>query len=61
MYSIPEPSLEPPEDRRRVFASCPICEEEIREGDEAYDIPDYGYCCARCIKSAHICEVEVDY
>lgn len=59
MFNIPEPNLEPPEDRRKIFASCPICEEPIREGDEAWDIPNYGYCCARCISDAHIHEVEV--
>lgn len=61
MYSsLPERGLEPPEDRRKVFAECPICEEPIREGDEAWDIPNYGYCCASCMRDAHIVEVEVD-
>lgn len=58
--SIPEPNLNPPEDKRRVFASCTICDDDILEGDDAWDIPNYGYCCARCIKGARIIEVEVD-
>lgn len=61
IFNCPEPSYEPPEDSRRVFADCIICEDPIREGDDAYDIPNYGYCCARCIRSAKISEVEVDY
>lgn len=58
--NFPERPLEPPEDKRPVFAICPICDDEIRAGDEAWDIPNYGYCCERCIKDAHIIEVEVD-
>lgn len=57
---MPERSLEPPEDKRKIFATCKICEEPIKEGDDAWDIPDYGYCCAGCIKDARIIEVEVD-
>lgn len=61
MYSsLPERGFEPPEDKRRKFATCPICEDDIMEGDECYDIPNYGYCCARCIKDAHVWEAEVD-
>lgn len=57
---IPERPLDPPEDTRRVFDCCAICGDEIREHDEAWDLPLLGYCCAKCIKNAHIWEVEVD-
>ena len=59
LFNIPEPNLEPPADKRRVVATCKICYEPILEGDDAYDIPDFGFCCTRCIKDARVNEVEV--
>lgn len=59
-FDLIQAPLDPPEDTRRVFDSCAICEDPIFEGDDAWDIPNYGYCCERCIKDARIIEVEVD-
>lgn len=60
MMHVPELPLEPPEDRRPVYATCQVCEEPIRAGDDAWNIPNFGYCCERCIDDAHEIEVEVD-
>lgn len=54
----PEPSLEPPEPKLRVAYICEICEEPIYEGDEYYDIADFGKCCAECISDAHHYDAE---
>ena len=60
MYNIPEPPLDPPEDKRKRVYSCAICDDDIREGDEYYDLPKLGKCCARCIDDAHCYEAEVE-
>lgn len=57
---IPEPSLDPPEDDRRVYGECVICEEDIMEYDDLYDIPSFGICCTRCIERARRIEVTID-
>lgn len=58
--NIPERGLEPPEDRRKVVAECPICGEPIHEYDDCYDIPDLGLCCTRCIEATFVSEVTID-
>lgn len=59
MY-VPEPSLDPPEDSRRVVATCEVCGEPIREYDDLWRIPDFGCVCERCIDEAREVEVTID-
>lgn len=56
-WGVPEPGLEPPEDQRTILHNCVACGEPIREYDEAYDIPGFGYVCTRCVDDAHVVEV----
>lgn len=56
-----ESHLNPPEDTRKEVYSCAICDEPIREGDEYYDIPDYGKCCTDCMNNCHHYDAELDY
>lgn len=60
-YFIPEYHLEPPEDTRKCVYSCAICDEDILEGDDYYNIPKLGYCCESCINEAKRYEAELDY
>lgn len=48
----PEPFLDPPEDPRDLIAECTICDDPIYEGEEHFDIPGFGYCCARCVEDS---------
>lgn len=62
-YNYPEPSLDPPEDTRRVVAECMVCYDDIREGDEAIRLPQHmGYACLcmRCIRMYHEYDLEAD-
>lgn len=58
--NIPERSLEPPEDRRKVCYVCACCGEEIREGDEYWDLRSagLGVLCERCVDDAHHYDAE---
>lgn len=58
--NIPEPSLNPPEDRRPVVATCEICGEPIKEYDDLWEIPGFGCVCERCIEESHRMEVSAD-
>lgn len=60
-YDIPERPLDPPEDTRKRVYRCAICEGDIREGDDYYDIPELGPCCETCIKDAKRYEAEPEY
>ena len=44
--------LEPDEDRRQICCTCSICEEDIREGDEYYEILGETIC-ECCTQEAH--------
>ena len=57
-YHIPERPLDPPEDR--VAFECEICEGDIYEGEEYYDIPGLGKCCTNCISDAHHYDAEAE-
>lgn len=52
--------LDPPEDTRRAVYNCEICNEPILEGDEYYNIPNFGICCAECISDAHHYDAECE-
>ena len=58
---IPDYNLDPPEDRRTVVYRCRICDGEIREGDDYYDIPGLGPCCETCIDESKCYDAEPDY
>ena len=58
---IYEASLEPPVDRRRKVYTCAMCEEPILEGDDYYEIGDFGMCCTNCIDDAKRYDAEPDY
>lgn len=60
-YDIPEYHLDPPEDTRKCVHRCRICDGEIREGDDYYDIPNLGPCCEECINESKRYEAEPDY
>lgn len=60
-YDTPERPLEPPEDKRRSVFSCAICEWDIFEGDDYYDIPSLGPCCVTCISESKRYDAELDY
>lgn len=58
-YNLPENHLNPPEDDREIVYVCEMCGEEIREGDDYYDIEGFGPCCEDCITSSrHIAELD---
>lgn len=59
-YNIPERNLEPPEDTRKIVCTCGICTDDILEGDEYYEIPELGFCCANCISECHHYEASLD-
>lgn len=59
-YNIPERPLEPPENHARRVYTCELCGKGILEGDEYYDVPTIGPCCAECIKCAHHYEAEFE-
>lgn len=59
-YYVPDLPINPPEDTRGVVYECALCEGSIREGDEYYDIPTLGVCCADCIEDARHYEAELD-
>ena len=61
MMMLPDYNLEPPEDKRRVACSCAICDEDIYEGDDYYDIPMLGKCCTICIDDARRFDIECEY
>ena len=54
---VPERSLEPPEDRRQVYADCVVCGEPIREYDDCYEFEFIGCICERCVSEARRVEV----
>lgn len=60
-YNIPERPLEPPEDKRAVVCRCIICEGEIREHDDYYNIPDLGPCCEECIEESKCYDAELEH
>lgn len=60
-YDIPERPLDPPEDRRAVVYRCRICDGEIREGDDYYNVPGLGPCCEECIDESKRYDAELDY
>ena len=49
-FKVPERNLEPPEDRRQVYADCMVCDESIREYDECLELPDGQCICSKCVK-----------
>lgn len=51
-YNVPDRPLEPPADTRSRVYGCAICNAEILEGDDYYDIPGLGPCCEECIDDA---------
>lgn len=58
--NIPERSLEPPADRRQVFADCVVCEKPIKEFDDCLDLPNVGYVCMHCVDKYKRIEVTLD-
>lgn len=48
-HVVPERPLNPPEDTRKRVYRCAICGDDIKEGDDYYDIPKLGPCCEPCI------------
>lgn len=60
-YDIPERPLDPPEDTRKCAYRCRICEGEILEGDDYFDIPDLGPCCEECIAESKRHDAEAPY
>lgn len=57
----PERPLDPPEDTRKQVHECNLCSWGIYEGDDYYDIPELGPCCATCIDEAKRFDAELDY
>lgn len=57
-YYLHDAPLEPKEPELRIAFICELCEEPIYEGDEYYDIPGLGKCCAECISDAHHYDAE---
>ena len=55
-----EGPINPPEDTRKPVYTCAICENPIYEGDDFYDIPDYGCCCTECIDDCKRYDAEPD-
>jgi hypothetical protein len=60
-YNVPERPLDPPEDKHKVVYRCRLCDGEIREGDDYYDIPDRGPCCEACIDDSKRYDAELEY
>jgi hypothetical protein len=60
-YDIPERRLDPPEYTRKEVYHCRICDGDILEGDDYYDIPGLGPCCEECIADAKRYEAELEY
>lgn len=61
-YCYPdERPLEPPEDKRKCVYSCAICDGDILEGEDYYDLPELGFCCEECIKGCKRWDAEIDY
>lgn len=58
-YHLPDYRLEPPEDNRRKVYTCAICDEDILEGDDYYDIEGFGKCCTNCINEARCYDAEI--
>ena len=58
--NIPEKSLEPPADRRQVYADCDFCDEPIKEFDDCVELPNAPCICMRCIKKYTKLEVTLD-
>lgn len=52
MIHYPDYMLDPPEDTRKRVYSCAICDEDIMEGDDYYEIVSLGPCCEDCITDA---------
>jgi len=53
--------LDPPEDTRKRVYSCAICDHDILEGDDYYDIDNLGPCCEDCINDAKRYDAELPY
>lgn len=60
-YNVPERPLDPPEDTRKRVYSCAICEGDILEGDDYFDIDGFGKCCETCIADAKRYDAEIPY
>lgn len=60
LFNIPEPPIDPPEDKRKRVYSCAICDGEILEGEDYYDIPGLGPCCEECIEGAKCYDAELE-
>ena len=60
MYQVPDYRLDPPEDTRRRVYGCAICEDDILEGDDYFDIPGLGPCCEGCIKDSKKYDASLD-
>lgn len=60
-YDIPERPLDPPEDTRAVVYRCRICDGEILEGDDYYNVPGLGFCCEECIDESKCYDAEIPY
>lgn len=60
--NIPERPLEPPGDKRAVCYTCSCCGDEIREGDEYWDLRFHGLgvICKACIEDAHRYDAELE-
>lgn len=59
-YNIPERRLDPPDDTRKTAYTCKVCGRAIKEGDEYWDIPEFGQCCETCIDGAHHYDAEAE-
>lgn len=59
-YNFPEAPINPPEDTRAVVYTCTLCDCEILEGDDYYDIEGFGPCCEDCIKDAKRHDAELN-
>lgn len=57
--NVPEKGLEPPEDRRQVYADCSVCEEPIKEFDDCVELPNQQCICMRCINKYTKLEVTI--
>ena len=57
---MPERSLEPPKDTRRVYKDCVECGEPVREFEDCVDLYFTGCVCMNCVKRFTKLEVCVD-
>lgn len=57
-FYVPEQPLEPPEPNLRKVFTCEICGDPIYEGEDYYDIPDFGQCHDNCIHDCKRYEAE---